>query len=155
VKENEVADGIRRLKGENAALGAALRERGRLLTDLYARDLLASADTSGRMGRVVVTCQPDLDAKEAKMLLNALTAQPGVAAAVIYRVPGKDAEGRVCYLLGKAADSPADCKYLCDVLNGLYNGKGGGKAGFAQGSGRLTADWQDAAETLKKMVLAE
>lgn len=159
VKECEVPDGIRRLKGELSAQGAALRERGRLLTGLYARDLLAASDASGRMGRVIVTCQPDLDAKEAKLLLSELTAVSGVAAAVIYRTFGKEGgkdggEGRVCYLLGKAADSPADCKYLCDVLNGLYNGKGGGKADFAQGSGKLTADWESGAETLKKMVSA-
>ena len=153
VKEGEVADGVRRLKGELAAQGAALREKGRLLTALYARDLLADSGEGGRMGRVIVTCQPDLDAKEAKMLLNALTEAPGTAGVVIYPVPGKDgAEGRVCYLAGKAADSPADCKYLCDVLNGLYNGKGGGKAAFAQGSGRLAGDWQAAAGTLRQML---
>lgn len=153
VKESEVPEGIRRLKGGLSAQGAALREKGRLLTGLYARDLLAAADAPGRMGRVIVTCQPDLDAKEAKLLLSELTAVSGVAAAVIYRVLGKDGgEGRVCYLLGKAADSPADCKYLCDVLNGLYNGKGGGKGDFAQGSGKLTDDWESGAQTLKKML---
>lgn len=155
VKESDVPDGVRRLKGELSAQGAALRERGRLLTGLYARDLLADSNSAGRMGRVIVTCQPDLDAKEAKMLLSELTAVSGVAAAVIYRTAGKDGgEGRVCYLLGKAADSPADCKYLCDILNGLYNGKGGGKSDFSQGSGKLTADWQSGAEALKKMVSA-
>lgn len=154
VKDRELPEAIRRLKGEMAAQGAALREKGRLLTALYARDLLAAApEPAGRMGRVIVTCQPDLDAKEAKMLLNALTEAPGTAAAVIYRVPGREGEeGRVCYLLGKAGDSPADCKYLCDVLNGLYNGKGGGKAGFAQGSGKLTPDWEAVAEGLRRMV---
>ena len=156
VKESEVPEGLRRLKGELAAQGAALREKGRLLTGLYARDLLAAEEKPGRMGRVIVTCQPDLDAKEAKLLLNEITAVSGTAAAVIYRTPGKDGgEGRVCYLLGKAADSPADCKYLCDVLNGLYNGKGGGKGDFAQGSGKLTADWESGAETLKKLLLAQ
>lgn len=155
VKDVDIPDGIRRLKGELAAQGAALREKGRLLTGLYARDLLALSDPPGRMGRVIVTCQPDLDAKEAKMLLTQLTGASGVAAAVIYRTPGKNGdEGRVCYLLGKAADSPADCKYLCDVLNGLYNGKGGGKTDFAQGSGKLTADWENGAEALKKMLSA-
>ena len=105
------------------------------------------------MGRVIVTCQPDLDAKEAKLLLNALTAAPGTGAVVIYPVPGKaGAEGRVCYLAGRAPDSLADCKYLCDVLNGLYNGKGGGKAAFAQGSGRLAPDWETAAGTLRQML---
>lgn len=155
VKEEEIPDGIRRLKSELAAQGAALREKGRLLTGLYARDLLAACDPPGRMGRIIVTCQPELDAKEAKLLLNEITAAPGMAAAVIYRTPGRNGdEGRVCYLLGKAADSPADCKYLCDVLNGLYNGRGGGKEGFAQGSGKLTADWESGAEALKKMVSA-
>ena len=68
---------------------------------------------------------------------------------VIYRTGGREGEdGRVCYLVGRSADSPADCKYLCDLLNGLYNGKGGGKAGFAQGSGRLLPDWQETAEAL-------
>ncbi len=153
VKETYIPDGIRRLKGELAAQGAALREKGRMLTDLIARDLLAAAPAPGRMGRVILTCQPDLDAKEAKLLLNRLVETPGIAAVLLYRVPGKEgAEGRVCYLLGKAPDSPADCKYLCEILNGLYNGKGGGKANFAQGSGRLLPNWQETAGALYKLL---
>ena len=77
----------------------------------------------------------------------------GTGAVVIYRTGGREGEdGRVCYLVGRSADSPADCKYLCDLLNGLYNGKGGGKAGFAQGSGRLLPDWQETAEALRRML---
>lgn len=153
VKETDIPDGIRRLKGELAAQGAALREKGRMLTDLIARDLLAAAPAPGRMGRVILTCQPELDAKEAKLLLNRLVETPGTAAVLLYRVPGKEgAEGRVCYLLGKAPDSPADCKYLCEILNGLYNGKGGGKANFAQGSGRLLPNWQETAGALYKLL---
>lgn len=150
VKEEGVPEGIRRLKGEIAAQGAALREKGRLLTGFIARELLASPPPAGRMGRVILTCQPDLDGKEAKLLLNRLTEEPETAAVVIHPVSG--VEGRVCYLLGKAPDSPADCKYLCDILNGLYNGKGGGKAGFAQGSGKLLPNWQETAEALRKML---
>ena len=78
---------------------------------------------------------------------------PKTAAVILYQTPGKEGgEGRVCYLLGKAADSPADCKYLCEILNGLYNGKGGGKANFAQGSGKLLPNWQETAEALRKML---
>ena len=131
----------------------ALREKGKLLTEIYARELLASAPEGGRMGRVILTCQPDLDSKEAKLLLGKLIEAPGTAAVILYPVAGKDGEeGRICYLLGKAQDSPADCKYLCEMLNGLYNGKGGGKAGFAQGSGKLRGDWQETAEGLRRML---
>ncbi len=153
VKERDIPDGIRRLKGEIASQGAALREKGKLLAEIYARELLASAPEGGRLGKVIVTCQPDLDSKEAKLLLGKLIEAPGVAAVVLWPVPGKDGEeGRLCYLAGKAADSPADCKYLCELLNGLYNGKGGGKANFAQGSGKLRADWQETAEGLRRML---
>lgn len=155
VKEGDIPEGIRRMKGEIAAQGAALREKGRLLTDLYAKELLAGApaEGGGRQGRVILSCQPELDGKEAKLLLNRLTEAAGTAAVVIYRTGGREGEdGRVCYLVGRSADSPADCKYLCDLLNGLYNGKGGGKAGFAQGSGRLLPDWQETAEALRRML---
>ena len=153
VKENSIPDGIRRLKGEIASLGAALREKGKLLTELYARDLLAEPTEEGRLGRVIVTCQPDLDSKEAKLLLAKLIEAPKTAAVVLWPVPGKDGEeGRLCYLAGKAPDSPADCTYLCELLNSLYNGKGGGKTGFAQGSGKLRPDWRETAEGLKRML---
>lgn len=153
VKEREIPEGIRRLKGEIASLGAALREKGKLLTEIYARELLASTQQEGRLGRVILTCQPNLDSKEAKLLLGKLIESPKVAAVVLWPVPGKDGEeGRLCYLAGKAPDSPADCKYLCELLNGLYNGKGGGKANFAQGSGKLRSDWQETAEGLRRML---
>ncbi len=153
VKERDIPDGIRRLKGEIAALGAALREKGKLLTEIYARELLAGAPEGGRLGRVILTCQPELDGKEAKLLLAKLMEAPGTAAVILYPVAGKDGEeGRICYLVGKTQDSPADCKYLCELLNGLYNGKGGGKASFAQGSGKLRPDWQETAEGLRKML---
>ncbi len=153
VKEREIPEGIRRLKGEIASLGAALREKGKLLTEIYARELLASTQEEGRLGRVILTCQPNLDSKEAKLLLGKLIESPKVAAVVLWPVPGKDGEeGRLCYLAGKAPDSPADCKYLCELLNGLYNGKGGGKANFAQGSGKLRSDWQETAEGLRRML---
>ena len=153
VKEEESPEGIRRLTGEIAAQGAALREKGRMLTGFIAQELLANLPAGGRMGAVVLTCQPDLDAKEAKLLLNRLVETPKTAAVILYQTPGKEGgEGRVCYLLGKAADSPADCKYLCEILNGLYNGKGGGKANFAQGSGKLLPNWQETAEALRKML---
>lgn len=153
VKERGIPEGIRRLKGEIASLGAALREKGKLLTEIYARELLASTQQEGRLGRVILTCQPNLDSKEAKLLLGKLIESPKVAAVVLWPVPGKDGEeGRLCYLAGKAPDSPADCKYLCELLNGLYNGKGGGKANFAQGSGKLRSDWQETAEGLRRML---
>ena len=153
VKEEEIPEGIRRLKGEIAAQGAALREKGRMLTGFIAQELLANLPAGGRMGAVVLTCQPDLDAKEAKLLLNRLVETPKTAAVILYQTPGKEGgEGRVCSLRGKAGDSPADCKYLCEILNGLYNGKGGGKANFAQGSGKLLPNWQETAEALRKML---
>ena len=151
VKEGEVPQGIRRLKGEIAGLGAALRERSRLLTDIYARELLASAQEKNGE-RVILTCQPDLDAKEARLLLNRLIEAPRTAAVILYPVPGEGDAGRICYLLGRSPDSTADCKYLCDLLNGLYNGKGGGKPAFAQGSGRLLPNWQETAGGLEKIL---
>jgi alanyl-tRNA synthetase len=153
VKEGDVPLGIRRLKGEIAGLGATLRERSRLLTEIYAKELLdGTPEKNG--GRVIVTCQPDLDAKEAKMLLNLLVQAPRTAAVILYPVPGeKDGQpGRLCYLLGRAPDSTADCKYLCDALNGLYNGKGGGRGDFAQGSGKLEPSWQETATALYKVI---
>ena len=35
-------------------------------------------------------------------------------------------KNRLNYVLSSAEGSGYDCKYLCELLNGLYSGKGGG-----------------------------
>ena len=151
VKEGEVPEAIRRLKGELASQGAALRERSRLLTELYAASLLASAPEKDGEKRIL-TCQPRLDAREAKLLLNRLIEAPRTAAVILYPA-GEGENARVCYLLGRSPGSAADCRYLCDLLNGLYNGKGGGKPDFAQGSGKLLPGWEETAGALEPVFL--
>ena len=116
------------------------------------RRLVSQGGVQKNGERVILTCQPDLDAKEARLLLNRLIEAPRTAAVILYPIPGEGDAGRICYLLGRSPDSTADCKYLCDLLNGLYNGKGGGKPAFAQGSGRLLPNWQETAGGLEKIL---
>lgn len=134
-KEEAIVPRIGQIKDDLVRESTLLRERSAQLMRYKARALLDGA-VCGENRRAVVAAEEELTGKEAKALLAKLTEEKDVAAAVFY----PDGE-RLCWLIGGSAD----CRYLCELANGLFSGKGGGRADFAQGSGKLTAGWQDTA----------
>ena len=88
------------------------------------------------------------DAKDAKQLLNRLTAQGPIVAGVFYA----DGE-RVGYMISRTDGIKVSCREVAAIANGLLNGKGGGSDAFAQGSGKYTADWRELIGMIDQAVL--
>jgi len=99
-------------------------------------------------GKKCVMVPLEGDSKEAKQLINRLTAEGEVLAGVFY------AEGdRVGYLIGKTKGVTVSCREVAVIANGLLNGKGGGSDAFAQGSGKRTGDWRELVTMIGDAVL--
>jgi alanyl-tRNA synthetase len=88
------------------------------------------------------------DAKEAKQLINRLTAAGEVMAGVFYA----DSD-RVGYLIAKTKGIKVSCREVASIANGLLNGKGGGSDTFAQGSGKYSNDWRELVQMVESAVL--
>ena len=137
---------IESLKAESRALGAKLRSCGARLMDYAAAEALQNCKESKGMKCAMVPLEGD--AKEAKQLLNRLTAQGKIVAGVFYF----DGE-RVGYMLSKTDGIKVSCREVAAIANGLLNGKGGGSDTFAQGSGKHTGDWRELVEMIGDAVL--
>lgn len=138
-KPEAVPEGIKKLREDSSAMGARLRVKTAALWELRVADLTAQAGASGCVCATEQDCTP----AEAKLLLQKLCENPAITAAIVYASGDK-----VNYLIGKGERGKGDCGFFCQIANGLYNGKGGGKMGFAQGGGALTSDWQERADQL-------
>lgn len=137
---------IASLKGEIRDLGAKLRGCSARLMDYAAAEALQSCGET--KGQKCVMVPLEGDAKEAKQLLNRLTAAGEGVAGVFY------AEGdRVGYLIAKTKAVKVSCREVSAIANGLLNGKGGGNDTYAQGSGKRTADWRELVAMIGQAVL--
>ncbi len=127
---------IESLKAESRVLSAKLRSSSAKLMDYAAADALANCGEA--KGKKCVMVSLEGDAKDAKQLLNRLTAEGEVVAGVFF----SDGE-RVGYMIAKTEGVKVSCREVAAIANGLLNGKGGGSDAFAQGSGKRTDDWQE------------
>ena len=134
-------DRIESLKAESRVLGARLRNCSAKLMDYAAAEALKNC--AEIKGKKCVMVPLEGDAKEARQLLNRLTAEGEVLAGVFHA----DGE-RVGYMIAKAGEIPVSCREVSAIANGLLNGKGGGSDAFAQGSGKLTGDWRELVEMI-------
>ena len=143
VKTEQVPDAVQRLKGEIAALNARLKEKTMALYDAQLPQFLSTARVLPDGSRFVVVTPEDTGAAEAKLLLQKVTAMENLLVGIVY-----EAGGRVNYMFGHSEGVNADCREYCKKANEIFNGRGGGKPDFAQGSGSSTEDWQQKAHTL-------
>ena len=127
---------IESIKAESRALGAKLRANSAKLMDYAAAEALQNCGEV--QGKKCAMVPIEGDAKDAKQLINRLTAQGEILAGVFYA----DGE-RVGYQIAKTAGIKVSCREAASIANGLLNGKGGGSDIFAQGSGKYTADWRE------------
>lgn len=139
-------DRIESLKAESRELSAKLRACSARLMDYAAAEALQNCGEVKGSKCVMVPLEGD--AKEAKQLINRITADGSVMAGVFYA----DGE-RVGYLIGKTKDVTLSCREVAAIANGLLNGKGGGSDVFAQGSGKRTGDWRQLVEMIGDAVL--
>ena len=127
---------VRALKAESRELSTKLGRSSARLMDYAAAEALRNCAES--KGQKCVMVPLEGDAKEAKQLLNRLTAEGEALAGVFYT----DGE-RVGYLIARTAGVKVSCREVAAVANGLLNGKGGGSDAFAQGGGKQTPDWRE------------
>ena len=143
VKPEQAPDAVARLKDEITALNARIKEKTMALYDAQLPQFLSTARVLPDGSRLVIITPQDATAADAKLLLQKVTAMDNLLVGVIY-----EAGGRVSYMFGHSEGVNADCREYCNKANELFNGRGGGKPDFAQGSGADTADWQQKAHTL-------
>ncbi len=143
VKAEQIAPAVERLQNEITALHTKLKEKTMALYEMQLPQFLSTARILPDGSRFVVITPDDCNAADAKLLLQKVTAMENVLVCVAY-----EADGRVNYLFGHSDSVQADCREYCQKANGLFNGRGGGKPDFAQGSGSNTDDWQHRAHTL-------
>ena len=136
VKTEQVPDAVQRLKGEIAELNARLKEKTMALYDAQLPQFLSTARVLPDGSRFVVVTPEDTGAAEAKLLLQKVTAMENLLVGIVYE------------MFGHSDGVNADCREYCKKANEIFNGRGGGKPDFAQGSGADTADWQQKAHTL-------
>lgn len=137
---------IESLKAESRELSAKLRSCGARLMDYTAAEALRNCGEVN--GKKCVMVPLEGDAKEAKQLINRLTAEGEAVAGVFY------ADGdRVGYLISRTNGIKVSCREVAAIANGLLNGKGGGSDTFAQGSGKRTADWRELVGMIQNAVL--
>lgn len=137
---------IEQMKADGRDLGTRLGRCSARLMDYVAAEALH--DCGEKAGKKCVMVPLEGDGKEAKQLLNRLTAEGEVMAGVFF------ADGdRVGYMISKTGSIRLSCKEVSAIVNGLFNGKGGGSETFAQGSGKRSGDWRELVSMTEQAVL--
>ena len=146
VKPEEVPTAVRKLKEEIAEITARLKNKTLELYQLRKEGLMANASVDSNGRRLVLIAEEECTAKEAKLFAQVLTTEEQMTAGVFYRM-GE----RINYLFMSSA-SGRDCKLLCQMVNQLLDGKGGGNELFSQGSAAYSNDWRRKIEKIKNQL---
>ena len=146
VKVEDVPQAVAKLKTEIAELAAKNKEKTMELFKAQLPELLAKAPLNAHGDKILFVKQ-ELDAKEAKNLMQLLSNEEQVVIGIVAH--NKD---RVSYQFAVSANAQGDCNAYCQKANALYGGKGGGKPNFAQGGGNAGNDWAELAEQIKEIM---
>ncbi|MHC1714376.1 MAG: DHHA1 domain-containing protein [Acidaminococcaceae bacterium] len=149
VKPEEVPAAVRKLKEELSEITVRLKNRTLELYQLRKEGILANASTGNDGSRLVLVAEEECTAKEAKLFAQVLVNEEQMTAGIFYRV-GE----RMNYVFMSSAGG-RDCKLLCQRVNQLLGGKGGGNESFAQGSAAYTSDWRIKLTEIEKTLLLE
>ena len=135
----EVPDRIRDMKEKISEQNLSIKEKTDALSDYTVKEICGRAQKG-----LSFALLENIGAKEARVILN--KAIKAVSCVVLVFTE----KNRLNYVLSSAEGSGYDCKYLCELLNGLYSGKGGGSPRFAQGGGNLCPDFKERGEIFLK-----
>lgn len=92
----------------------------------------------------VLVCMKEGSPAEAKFLLNLLIAREPVTAIILY-TKGES----LSFLCGAHPHTKGQsCRTVCQLLCGIFGGKGGGKDDFAQGGAKAVADFEERVHTV-------
>lgn len=136
---SELPGRIKDLKQHLCDVNLLLKQKTEALADYTVREIC-----DGAQNGLAVALLEGVGGAEARVILNKAV-KSAECVVLIYR--DKD---RINYVLSSREDGRYDCKYLCELLNGLYSGKGGGSKTFAQGGGRFCPDYREREEIFVK-----
>jgi alanyl-tRNA synthetase len=140
-KDEDVCDGILRLKTDITALHEQLRRKTEALQDIEMQSLVAAPLYDGQGRQVIAAIEDDYDSDSAKSLLQKLEVLPHTVIAIVYHT-----NQRVNYIFALGKDTGGDCSQYIRKANDVLGGKGGGKSGLCQGSAAFCPDWQEKAQ---------
>ena len=134
-------DRIKEFKSRISDLNVNLKRKTEILSEYRAKEILNSAENG-----FALALEENINPKEARFLLNRLIKKCKAATVIFID------NSRVNYICACSEQGKYDCKFLCEILNGLFSGKGGGSNTFSQGGGNFASDWKERAEIFKKTI---
>ena len=133
---------VDKLREENAALRASLKAaNGKIFQGL--------CETLWAQDGIILYDGGEMAAGDVNQLLEMLVKRPGVTACIFSR-----REGRLFYSIGASKEEEGDARSLCQEINRVFAGKGGGNAVRAQGSAAFPQDFSDQLTALRQMLAA-
>lgn len=135
IKEEELPDGVRRLKEDHADLSLRLNERTKALIEYRLAEICKKPHVDADGNQRIILYEEALDAGEVKILMHRLEELPKTVAIVLY----KNGE-RLNYVAIVTDGATANAGAIVRDLNERFHGRGGGRAESAQGSAPYTAE---------------
>ena len=135
IKEEELLDGVKRLKEEHTTLTMRLHERTAALMETRIAKLLEQPHVDGQGNQCIALFEDTMEPDEAKFLMKRLQEVPKAVITLLYHN-----SGRLHYSIAVADGAAADAGVLIRDLNERFQGRGGGKGQSAQGSAPYTKE---------------
>lgn len=136
VKTDGVYDALLRKEEQIAQLHDMLREKNKLLADLYSEQLIN--ESVPRKGHRLVAKMLSVDFETGKQIAEQICKAKELFT-VLFCLEG----GRCRYLCMASQDCPLSCRDAAQVINRTLAAKGGGNPKMAQGSFEMTADFEE------------
>lgn len=143
VKPEDAAAAVARQGDELASAHRRLKQTAALLAEYEARNLMQRAEAMKGV-KLITHISHTFTRSELKLLCDALMADGAAKVMMLFAVEG-DA---VYYCLSCTEGVRLSMQELCRAVNFALNGKGGGRATFAQGSAPKSAALEEAVEQL-------
>lgn len=147
VKPEDAKAAVSRQGDELASAHRRLKQTAALLADYEASSLLQRAEAIKGV-KLITHISRTFTRTELKLLCDALMADSAAKVIMLFTVEG-DA---VSYCLSCTEGVRLSMQELCRAVNFSLNGKGGGRAAFAQGSAPKSAALDEAVEQLAQYV---